>query len=119
MKWGGTANPWSALVRRFATSTTQCPWEWQPAEVEAFFDHIRAVNPSFTVSTGRQYQNGLRMFMDFVCDARYGWTSTCVERFGQAPAQILHEWSSVTHVTEFEGHPGRRPPTYAAVQALF
>ena len=40
--------------------------------MEAFFAHIRAENPGFTMSTGRQYQNGLRMFMDFICDARYG-----------------------------------------------
>jgi len=119
LKWEGTIKPRLSLVRRFATFTDQYPWEWQPAEVEAFFDHIRAGNPSFAVSTGRQYQNGLRMFMDFVCDARYGWTSTCVERFGQAPEQILHEWNSVTHVTEFEGQPGRRPLTYEEVQALF
>jgi hypothetical protein len=38
---------------------------------------------------------------------------------GRAPAQILHEWNSVTHVAEFEGQPGRRPLTYEEVQALF
>ncbi|MFI0451894.1 tyrosine-type recombinase/integrase [Actinomadura sp. 6N118] len=57
--------------------------------------------------------------MDFICDARYGWLSTCVERFGQAPVQILHEWNSIVHVTDFEGRPGRRPLTYEEVQALF
>jgi integrase/recombinase XerD len=112
LKWESTIKPRLALVRRFATFTNQYPWEWQPAEVEAFFAHIRAENPGFTMSTGRQYQNGLRMFMALICDARYGWLSTCVEEFGQAPAQILHEWNSVAHVTEFEGQPGRRPLTY-------
>ena len=28
--------------RRFAAFTDQYPWEWEPAEVEAFFDHLRA-----------------------------------------------------------------------------
>ena len=65
LKWEGTIKPRLSLVRRFAAFTGQYPWEWQPAEVEAFFDHIRAENPAFTVSTGRQYQNSLRMFMDF------------------------------------------------------
>ena len=119
LKWEGTIKPRLSLVRRFAAFTGQYPWEWQPAEVEAFFDHIRAENPAFTVSTGRQYQNSLRMFMDFICDARYGWLATCQDRFRQAPAQILHEWNSVSHVTEYEGQPGRRPLTYDEVQALF
>ena len=119
LKPDSTIKPRLSLVRRFAAFTGQYPWEWEPAEVEAFFDHIRVKNPAFTVSTGRQYQNSLRMFMDFICDARYGWHATCVERFGQAPAQILHEWNSVAHVTEFEGQPGRRPLTYEEVQALF
>lgn len=119
LKWEGTIKPRLSLVRRLAAFTNQYPWEWEPAEVEAFFDHIRAKNPSLTVSTGRQYQNSLRLFCDFVCDARYGWLATCQERFGRAPVQILHEWNTVAHVSEFEGQPGRRPLTYEEVQALF
>lgn len=119
LKWESTIKPRLSLVRRFAAFTNQYPWEWQPAEVEAFFDDIRTKNPGFTVSAGRQYQNSLRMFCDFITDARYGWPSTCVDRFGRAPSQILHEWNSITHVAEFEGQPGRRPLTYEEVQALF
>src|SRR5260370_329249 len=119
LKWEPTIKPRLSLVRRFAVFTGQYPWEWEPAEVEAFFARIRADNPGFTMSSGRQYQNSLRMFMDFICDPRYGWLSACLERFGRTPAQILHEWNSVTHVTEFEGQPGRRPLTYDEVQALF
>jgi integrase/recombinase XerD len=59
------------------------------------------------------------MFCDFICDGRYGWLAICQDRFGQAPMQILHEHNSITHVTEFEGRPGRRPLTYEEVQALF
>ncbi len=119
LKQDSTIKPRLSLVRRLATFSNQYPWQWAPAEVEAFFDHLRARNPNFTVSTARQYQNSLRMFCDFICDARYGWLATCQERFGQVPAQILHELNSVTHVTEFEGQPGRRPLTYEEVQALF
>jgi hypothetical protein len=119
LKWESTIKPRLSLVRRFAEFTNQYPWQWEPAEVEAFFDHLRTENPNLTQSTGRQYQNGLRMFMDFVTDARYGWLALCVERFGRAPAQILHEWNSVAHVAEFDGQPGRRPLTNDEVQALF
>jgi integrase/recombinase XerD len=119
LKWESTVKPRLSLVRRFAVFTGQYPWDWGPAEVEAFFTQVRADNPGFTMSSGRQYQTSLRMFMDFICDPRYGWLSECQERFGRMPAQILHEWNSVTHVAEFEGQPGRRPLTYDEVQALF
>ena len=119
LKWDSTIKPRLSLVRRLAKFSNQYPWEWQPAEVEAFFDNVRANNPNFTVSTARQYQNSLRMFCDFICDGRYGWLATCQDRFGQVPMQILHEHNSIAHVTEFEGQPGRRPLTYEEVQALF
>ncbi|HKT04635.1 MAG TPA: tyrosine-type recombinase/integrase [Rugosimonospora sp.] len=119
LKWDATIKPRLSLVRRFAAFTNQYPWEWAAAEVEAFFNDILTKNPNFTVSAARQYQNSLRMFCDFITDARYGWPSTCVERFGRAPVQILHEGNSITHVVEFDGQPGRRPLTYEEVQALF
>ena len=43
----------------------------------------------------------------------------CLEQFGLVPRQILDEWNTVAHVTEFEGQPHRRPLTYDEVQALF
>ncbi len=103
------------LVRRFAAFTNLYPWQWEPAEVEAFFAHL----PSIKFSTARGYQCGLRLFCDYATDARYGWATTCLERFGAAPAQILHEGNAITHVTDYEGRPGRRPLTYDEVQRLF
>lgn len=58
--------------------------------------------------TARPYQNHLRMFCEYITDPRYGWMSVCQERFGEVPLQILHEWNTVTHVSEYEGDP-RRP----------
>ncbi len=119
LKWDGTIKPRLSLVRRFAEFSNQYPWQWEPAEVEAFIDHLRATNTNFAVSTGRNYQNHLRMFCDFITDPRYGWLAICHERFGQVPVQILHEWNTVTHVTDYEGDPSRRPLTYDEIQALF
>jgi hypothetical protein len=65
------------------------------------------------------YQTVLRLFLDYATDRRYGWPAECVERFGQAQAQLLHEWNTVAHVGEYEGDPRRRPLTYDEVQALF
>jgi len=107
------------LVCRLATFANQYPWQWQAAEVEAFVDHLRAGSRPIAMSTVRGYQTVLRLFLDYVTDRRYGWAAVCVERFGQAPAQLLHEWNTVAHVGEYEGDPRRRPLTYDEVQALF
>jgi site-specific recombinase XerD len=107
------------LVRRFFGFTNQYPWQWTCAEVEAFFDHLRAGGRPAAVSTARRYQTMLRLFLEFVTDARYGWQSVCLQRFGQAPVQVLHEWNSITHTSEFEGQPARRPLSYDEVQLLF
>jgi len=107
------------LVRRFAAFSNEYPWQWLPGEVEAFFGDMRSGTRPIAVSTARNYQNVLRMFCDYVTDARYGWPAACVERFGVAPTQVLHEWNTIAHVGEYEGRPGRRPLTYDEVQALF
>ncbi|WP_245400227.1 hypothetical protein [Nocardia albiluteola] len=70
-------------------------------------------------STVRGYQMALRMFCDYLVDDRYGWIALCANRFGAIPTQVLHEWNSVSHVSEFEGRPGRRALTYDEVQGLF
>ncbi|MFD7137289.1 tyrosine-type recombinase/integrase [Streptomyces sp. NPDC059894] len=119
LKWDGTIKPRLSLVRRFAEYSNQYPWHWQSAEFEAFIDHLRTKTPTFTVSSGRNYQNHLRLFCEYITDPRYGWMSVCQERFGQVPVQILHEWNTVTHVSEYEGDPSRRPLTYDEIQDLF
>jgi len=108
----------TGLVRRFASFTNEYPWGWTAGDVEAFTVKTaggRAPAPS----TARGYQNALALFMEYVCDPRYGWPAVCEERFGARPQQILHEWNSVRNLSGFEGGPGRRPLTYDEMQALF
>jgi hypothetical protein len=114
LKDRSTIKPRLDLVRRFARFTGQYPWQWDPPEAEAFFAGLK-VAPS----TVRNHQNALRLFCDYVTDARYGWPARCVEWFGEAPQQILHEWNTVAHVSDYEGQPARRPLTYDEVQVLF
>ncbi|MFG2044962.1 tyrosine-type recombinase/integrase [Dactylosporangium sp. NPDC048998] len=114
-----TIGPRLGLVRRFAAFSNQYPWQWTPTEVEAFFDSLRGGERPIVVSTARAYQTVLRLFMAYVTDARYGWPQVCLDRFGEVPAQILHEDNSIVHVSTFEGRPHRRPLTYDEVQALF
>jgi site-specific recombinase XerD len=114
-----TIGPRAVLVRRLAEFSGQYPWEWRPAEAEAFISHLRSGPRPVAVSTARGYEAALRMFCEYVTDARYEWPEVCGRRFGRQPAQVFHEWNSVVHVAEYEGGAGRRPLTYDEVQALF
>lgn len=115
-----TIAPRIALVRRLAEFSGQYPWEWQPAEGEAFIGQLRtASGRPVAVSTARGYQVVLQLFCDFVTDRRYGWSTECLRRFGRAPQQIFHEWNSISHVSEYEGDARRRPLSYDEVQLLF
>jgi site-specific recombinase XerD len=42
-----------------------------------------------------------------------------MERVGEIPTQICHEWNTATHVVENEGRPERRPLTRDELQMLF
>jgi hypothetical protein len=114
-----TIGPRAALVRRLAGFAGQYPWEWEPAEAEAFISHLRSGARPVAVSTARGYETALRLFCEYVTDPRYEWAEVCERRFGRRPVQVFHEWNSVAHVTEYGGAAGRRPLTYDKVQALF
>ncbi len=107
------------LIRRFAAFTNQYPWEWTPGEVEAFTSELASGASPRAASTVRAYQLTVRLFCEFVTDARYGWPVECERRFGAVPSQICHEWNTVAHRADYEGRPGRRALTYDEVQALF
>lgn len=117
----GTIKPRVALVRRLVEFTNAYPWEWGPADAEAFIAKLRSSSgrKPIAMSTGRGYEMTLTLFMGYLTDRRYGWPDVCLERFGDIPQQIFHEDNRVAHVVEYEGRPGRRPLTYDEVQALF
>lgn len=108
-------------MRRFVEFTNAYPWQWGPADAEAFVTRLRSANgrKPIAMSAGRAYETTLALFMEYVIDRRYGWPEACFERFGEIPQQIFHEDNRVAHVADYEGQPGRRPLTYDEVQALF
>lgn len=114
-----TIAPRVRLIRRFAEFTGQYPWQWGPGEIEAFTGELVSGPAPLAHSTVRGYQVTVRLFCEFVTDARYGWAAECERRFGEAPTQICHEWNTVAHLVELECRPGRRALTYDEVQALF
>jgi site-specific recombinase XerD len=119
LRHDATIWPRLGLVRRMMAFTGLYPWQWTPAEAEAFIAHLRSGPKPVKVSTARGYVIALRIFCEYAADARYGWPAECQRRFGACVTQVFHEWNSVVHVGDYEGDPARRPLTYEEVQALF
>jgi hypothetical protein len=47
------------------------------------------------------------MFLGYLTDGRHGWPAVCAERFGAVPQQVLGEWNTVAHTSDYEGRPAR------------
>lgn len=107
------------LIERFGEFTGQYPWQWTPADGEAFIAHLRSGEKPIQMSTARTYEVTIGLFLEYLLDARYAWLKVCTERFGEAPQEVFHEGNSVLHTAEYEADPRRRPLTYDEVQALF
>ncbi|MGY0055178.1 hypothetical protein ACWY4P_01110 [Streptomyces sp. LZ34] len=114
-----TIHPRLRLLQRFEEFTGLYPWQWTPADGEAFIVHLRSGSKPIQLSTARSYEVVIELFVEYLLDRRYGWVETCQERFGLSPQVIFHEGNSVLHSVEYEGDPRRRPLTYDEVQALF
>jgi integrase/recombinase XerC len=102
------------VVRRFQTFTGVWPWCWTPEQVETW-----CASGGWAHSTIRSYQGALAVFLDYVCDARYGWADECEQRVGVRPVQVCYAGNTAAHVADYEGRPERRPLTRAELQAFF
>ena len=98
------------LVRRFLEFTNEYPWGWLPGHVEEFTVSLTGER-HLAPSTIRNYQVDLRLFSEFLIDARYGWAAACEEAFGPGvhPVAICHEWNTIAHLNDYEGDPEARP----------
>jgi integrase/recombinase XerC len=101
------------LVRRFAEFSRAWPWQWTPAQVEQW-----VASGGWAHSTVRSYEGALAVFLDYVCDPRYGWIAECEQQAGARPVQVCHEGNTAVHAAEYEGRPERRPLTRAELQAF-
>jgi integrase/recombinase XerC len=106
-----------ALVRRFAETTNEYPWNWGPAHVEEWTLTLCSER-HLAPSTIRGYQVDLRLFSEYVCDPRYGWGAACEDSFGTGvhPVPICHEWNTIAHLSGYEGSPEARPFTREEIQ---
>ncbi|MCV2457768.1 tyrosine-type recombinase/integrase [Streptomyces sp. ICN988] len=114
-----TIAPRLRVVKRLEEFTGLYPWQWTPAEGEAFIAHLRSGTQPIQMSTARTYEVTIALFLEYLLDRRYGWVDTCLERFGEAPQEVFHEGNSVLHTVEYEADPRRRPLDYDEVQGLF
>ena len=101
-------------VRRFAEYAGGWPWQWRAEQLDAW-----VAQGDWAHSTIRGYQGSVALFLDYLCDPHYGWARACMERVGEIPSQICHEWNTATHVSVSEGRPQRRPLTRDELQRLF
>ncbi|WP_280258045.1 hypothetical protein [Nocardia wallacei] len=115
-----TIAPRERVVRRFLGFTNEYPWNWLPGHVEEWslwMTSERRLAPS----TIRGNQTVVRLFSEYLCDARYGWARECEERFGPGvhPVPICHEWNTIVHLNDYEGNPEARPFTRGELQRFF
>lgn len=103
------------LARRFLGFTNEFPWQWGPAHVDEWMLTLTAES-HLAPSTIRGYQSDLRLFSEFLTDARYGWAAACEEAFGTFPVPICHEWNTIAHLNDYEGNPEARPLSRVEMQ---
>ena len=96
------------MVRRFVSFTNEFPWRWGPGHVDEWTLTLTAEN-HLAPATVRGYQSDLRLFSEYLTDARYGWVAACEEAFGTFPVPICHEWNTIAHLNDYEGSPEARP----------
>jgi integrase/recombinase XerC len=102
-------------VRRFLAFTNEYPWGWTPTHVDEWSLWMTS-EKRLAPSTIRGYQGNLRLFSEFLTDARYGWLVACEKEFGTHPVPICHEWNTIAHLNSYEGRPEARPFTREELQ---
>ena len=103
-----TIDPRERLVRRFVSFTNEFPWQWGPGHVDEWTLSL-TVEKHLAPATIRGYQTDLRLFSEYLTDARYGWAKACQDAFGAFPVPICHEWNTIAHLNDYEGSPEARP----------
>jgi site-specific recombinase XerD len=104
-------------VKAFAAYINAYPWQWTPAMVDEWLGDLRSLR-ELRRSTIRSYSEAVRAFCHFVTNPLYEWATTCEERFGTHPVQVVHEWNTAVHVQEHEADPAKRAFTKAELHAF-
>src|ERR1039458_3304320 len=106
-----------SLVRRVVSDIGIWPWGWRAIHVEEWMDDL--VLRGAAVTTRRNYQITLRLFLEFLLDCRYPWVVICRGELGIEPVQVFDDVNLMRHLHEYEGDPRRRPLSRAELEDFF
>ena len=73
-----TADDRERLVRRFLAFTNEYPWQWGPGQVDEWTLSLTSRAAPGAVDDPR-LPDRLRLFSEYLTDARYGWALACEE----------------------------------------
>ncbi|WP_327320492.1 tyrosine-type recombinase/integrase [Streptomyces sp. NBC_01235] len=71
-----TIQPRLRLIQRFEEFTGLYPWQWTPADGEAFIVHLRSGSKPIQLSTARAYEVAIELFVEFLTIYAYGTRRT-------------------------------------------
>ncbi len=94
------------------------PWQWTPELIDAWSAYLKAER-KLARSTLRGRQGAARLFVSYLVNPAYAWTTRCRELFGVAPTQVCFDWNTTRHLEAYEGTPERRPLDDDEKQRLF
>ena len=104
-------------VEQFRKFTNEWPWNWNAGAFDEWMMDLASVQ-HLKSSTLRTYQQAVRSFCDYICSEHYGWVQECEARFGTHPTQVCHDWNTIRHLQDYEGHPSKRALTRDEVQRM-
>ncbi|MEV4888032.1 hypothetical protein AB0K48_01395 [Nonomuraea sp. NPDC055795] len=105
-------------MKSFAAYVNAYPWRWTPAMVDEWLGDLRSPR-ELKRSTIRSCSEAVRAFCHFVTDPLNEWATSCEERIGTHPIQIVHEWKAAVHVQESDADAAKRAFTKAELHAFF
>ena len=76
------------LLRRFTEFAKTFPWTGDRLTSRTSPVSLTSGSTRLAPSTARGYHLSLRMFCDYLTDARYDWPRQCRDRFAQVPSQV-------------------------------
>jgi integrase len=94
------------------------PWQWTAELIDAWSAYLKG-ECKLARSTLRGRQGATRLFVSYLINPAYAWTTSCRELFGVAPTQVCFDWNTSRHLEGYEGAAERRPLDDAEKQRLF
>lgn len=112
-----TAKRRTRSVMRMASFVGKHPWQWQLADADDFFSHLRGVE-NLSHNTVRAYQTDVKLFLEFAGSSVYDWNERCGQLFGTVFSQVVTEYNRSTHLDD-TSEATKRPFSTRELQEFF